>query len=598
MGRSRDSGEMQVDPPGIGVTVIMATVSINLLALILPLTMLQVFDRIVPYAAYDTMTVLFWTLALSILADFGLKVARIFVLGQSAAIYEIELSRATLERMVAADTHVFAKDTFGTHTDRLGAVRQLRDHFGGQGRLLGIDLPFTAVFIGMIWFIGGWLVIVPIGCTIAIALASFWIRRWQEVVLESRKSVDRRKYSFLAEILGEMTTVKGLVAEDQMMRRFESLQDQSAQASRALITVASVSQSLGALLGQASLVAMGAVGAYLAMHGHIGMAELAACMLLNGRTIQPMLALLGFWVQMEGVEAAQTRIREIAALPPPAKFKRHDGSFEPSLEFRDVTLHVPGRSEPVLKDLNFHVAAGQMALIAGDDGSGRSSALRMILGEQRPTRGLVLIGGHPARALSERRGSNEIAYVDQEPAIFAGTILENISLFGDREAQTQALETADALGLGKDVFALPLGFDTMIGPGAPGLLPSGVLQKIALARALSRRPSLLLLNNGVSAVDGKSRRQIREALLGLRGQTTIIAVTQHLLRPADVDMTISLSPEPERSPDLEKWLADGRADKTVTPLRLKRTAAKAQAQATSKAGGAVAGFRPCAEEAG
>lgn len=582
MGRAKDCSEMRVDPPGIGMTVIMATVSINLLALILPLTLLQVFDRIVPYEAYDTMTVLFWTLVAAILADFALKVARIFVLGQSAAVYEIKLSEATLDRMVAADSRVFAKDTFGTHTDRLGAVRQLRDHYGGQGRLLGIDLPFTVLFVGMIWFIGGWLVVVPIGCTAAIALASFWIRRWQEVVLESRKSVDRRKYSFLADILGEMTTIKVLVAEDQMMRRFESLQDQSAVASQALITVASISQSLGAFLGQASLVAMGAVGAYLAMHGAIGMAELAACMLLNGRTIQPMLALLGLWVQMEGVDSAQTRIREIAALPPPAPFKRHDGTFEPSLEFRGVTLSVPGRREPVIEDLSFEVGAGEVALVGGDDGSGRSSVMRMILGEQRPTQGQVLIGGHHARALSARRGINEIAYVDQEPAIFAGTILENISLFGDREAQTRALESAEALGLGRDVFALPLGFDTLIGPGAPGLLPSGVLQKIALARVLSSRPSLLLLNNGVSAVDGKSRRRIRDALLGLRGKTTIIAVTQHLLRPTDVDLTIPLCPEPVRSRELEKWLADGQADRrSAAPLRLTRTKASAGATAVT-----------------
>lgn len=568
MGDSNRTVDQLVRPPGAGVSVVLASLAINLLALVLPVLLLQVFDRIIPYQSNETMAVLFWTLVTALTLDFVLKVARILILGHSSALYEIELTHAATERMLRAESHEFLKHNFGSHTDRLAAIRQLRDYYGGQGRLLRIDLPFTAIFVGMIWFIGGWLVVVPLGCMAAIVVASQFMRKWQERTLEDRHSVDQRRYSFLAEIFERIMTIKALSAEDQMLRRFELLQDQSARASASLIQVASMSQSFGAVFGQVSVVAMGAVGGWMAIEGSIGMAELAACMLLNGRTTQPMLKLLGLWVQLEGVNAAKRRMQEIAALPAPVEMKRHDGSFAARIAAKNLTVKPAGRKHAIFEDLTFEIEPGQLVGIEGDDGSGRSSLMRVILGEQNATNGQINIGGHPPGALLFRRGVGEIAYVDQEPAIFNGTIFENISLFGKRAQQDSALYAAERIGLSKDVFALPLGYDTVIGPGAQSFLPTGALQKICIARVLGRRPSLLLFNNGASAIDGAARQMIRNELIALKGRTTMIVASQRLFDRTEMDQTISLVSNSASSRTLESWAADAKQEQFETTLRL------------------------------
>ena len=549
--------------------MIIGSLSINILTLALPLVLLQIFDRIVPNAAIETLKALFVGLMLALTMEFCLKVCRIMLLGAASRSFEIDLTCRALHRILDSDSFEYSRDSVGTHVDRMAAIGQLRDHYGGQGRLLAIDMPFTLLFIGMIWYIGGWLVVVPIGCLGFILAISVLIRRMQAPIIAERQSVDRRRNSFMIEVLSRISTVKSLGAEDQMLRRFERLQDSAAEATRGLIWVASLSQSFGAFAGQAAVVAMGAVGAYLNILGLIGMAELAACMLLNGRTIQPMLKLLGLWAQQESVRAAQTRIRELSALPPPKMGFRFDGEFEPRVMFENVTLHPKGRAEPVFENLTFSIEPGQIAAIIGPDGGGKSSILRMLLGEQRPTSGRIRIARDNPPALMHRRKIGEMAYIDQDPVIFKGTILENLSLFGDRAREDAALHVAHRIGLDAEILRMPLGYETEIGPGGQAVLPLGILQKICIARILGRRPRMLLFNNAASAIDGRSRADVSAAIKALRGQTTVILVSRQLLSDAEIDVRINLVPEPAPaavSASLLDWIQDAEADRA--PIRL------------------------------
>ena len=561
--------EMLARPPGIGPTLILGSLSINILTLALPLVLLQIFDRIVPNKAVETLTALFCGLVIALSMEFVLKVCRIVLLGYASAEYETQMTAAALRKVLDADSYAYSQDSVGTHVDRMVAIGQLRDHHGGQGRLLSIDMPFTILFVVMIWYIGGWLVVVPIGCLALIVVVSLMIRLLQAPVIAQRQSVDRRRNSFMIEVLSRMPTVKGLSAEQQMLRRFERLQDQAADATRGLIWVASLSQTFGAFAGQAAVIAMGAVGAYLNIIGMIGMAELAACMLLNGRTIQPMLKLLGLWAQVESVRAAENRVNELAMLPAPKHGYQYDGTFEPRLMFDKVTLHPKGRAEPVFENLNFSVEPGQIAAIIGPDGGGKSSVMRMILGEQRPTSGRVRIDRDNPLGLMHRREIGEIAYVDQDPVIFRGTILENMSLFGDRARQDAALHVAQRIGLEAEILRMPMGYETEIGPGAQAVLPLGTLQKICIARVLGRRPLMLLFNNAASAIDGRTREQVAAAITALRGQTTVILVSRRLLDASQVDLQVDLAPAPAppvESASIAAWLQDAEEDRA--PIRL------------------------------
>lgn len=562
--------------PLIGPTLIIGSLSINLLALALPLVLLQIFDRIIPNASLDTLTVLFFSLLIALGMELALKVCRILLLCDASAKYETDLTVAACKKVVETDSFSFSRETSGTYFDRFAAIGQMRDHYGGQGRLLAMDMPFTVLFVGLIWYIAGWLVLVPLGCLATIFLASLLIRLMQIPVLAQRQSIDRRRNSFLLEVLNGITTIKVLAAEDQMLRRFERLQDQSSSASHAMIWVASISQTFGVFVGQGAVVAMAAFGAFLNITGTIGMAELAACMLLNGRTIQPMLKLLGLWAQRESTSAARRKLKELDELPSVTPVKRKQQDFEPRVVFDKVTLHPQGRAKPVFEHLSFRVEPGQIATIIGPDGGGKTSVMRMLLGEQEPTEGLVSIGRINPNLLSDRRGIGEIAYVDQDPVIFKGTILQNLSLFGDRARQDAAIHAAQKLGLHAEILRMPMGYETEIGPGANIVLPVGVRQKICLARCFGRRPSLILLNNPASAIDGQAREDVAKTIRSLKGQATIILVSRRLMETEDIDVEINLSsgsPVVTASASLRAWYQDAEAERETIRLRpMQRTA--------------------------
>ncbi|MGB3553422.1 MAG: ABC transporter transmembrane domain-containing protein [Jannaschia sp.] len=536
------------DGAPLGASVLIATLGISLLALALPLVLLQVFDRVIPNQAYTTLDVLFLGLLAVLVIDFVFKVCRVVILGSEGEKYERRLTRDVIGRILGADSAAFEQGRAGSHVDRQDAIATLRDFRSGQARLLHIDLPFTFVFVGMIYLIGGWLVLVPLGCMVTLVLFQAVLKRVQAPVLTERRVVNERRYSFLIEFLSQIVTVKSLGMEEQMKRRYELLQDQSVEANRRLTIVTQFSQSFGAVLSQAAVAAMALFGAYLAIAGRIGVAELAACMLLNGRSIQPMLKLLGVWVQVEAAGESRRQLGDLFALPqrPPVVPK-----VPLTGEIALAALSVRSHGSRPIHALDLYVPAGGCVGITGSDGSGKGVLLQVIMGERPPTSGSALLDGRPAAEWAEARGHRGLVHVDSEPVVFEGTILQNLSLFGGAEATDRAIAVSRAIGLEEDIHTLPLGYDTPI--RTRDGMTRGWLQRIGLARALALEPRILLLNEPNTALDHRGDAAILAALKNLRGRTTLLIASPRPSWLALADQVVDLSAD---DAEVAAWDAD------------------------------------------
>lgn len=194
------------------------------------------------------------------------------------------------------------------------AVSQLRDHYSGQSQTLALDLPFTLLFAVMIGLIGGPLDLVALTELAVVLIFTIVMKRTQWSLFSTRKSVDTPRYAFLAELLTNMATIKSNRMERQMTRRFEMLEDQTVDISQRLIRFSGLTQNFSAVFSQLTVASLGLFGAFLVINGTIGIAELAACMLLNGRIIQPLTKLMTLWVQSENVALSRAKLDEMEAL--------------------------------------------------------------------------------------------------------------------------------------------------------------------------------------------------------------------------------------------------------------------------------------------
>lgn len=558
----------QVNAPGLELFTILSSFGINILTLALPLALLQIFDRVVPNQSTETLSVLFTALIVALGLDFILKSCRIILLGQASESYEIKKNDEIITRMLYADPFAFSDVKSGVHMDRYSAINHLKDYYGGQGRLLAIDLPFTAVFIGMMALIGGPLVLVPIFGLAILLVASQAFRLLQRPALDARQSIDQRRHSFIVETLGQALTVKCLATEELMSRRFDLLQKQSAEATRKLSIVSGLSQTFGAVFGQLAVAALAGFGGFLVITNRIGVAELAACMLLNGRTIQPILKVLSLWVQIEGVRSAKEKLAEINAVP----------LVLPLLDTPPIVGHLKadnvgltvGDDRVLFSNLSFDVKPGECLAIDGIDGSGKSSVLRLLLGEQNPTSGSLTIDGQDPSEFVGRRGLEEIGYVDKDPPAFSGTLLDNLAMFGDGKARAQAVAAAREIGLDEEINRLPLGFDTVVNATSAAFTGNGLIQRVAIARVLARKPKILLFNEANSAMDFNADERLLNVLKSLKGKTTLVLVTRRPSYLAIAQHHINICdymPEPST---LKAWEDDAKTD---TPSKLLKDSA-------------------------
>ena len=521
----------------IPTAVLVSTVFINLLALGLPLVVLQVYDRIIPNAAIDTFSLLLIGLMAVLLLDGIMRTARAYLVGWSAVRYENEVTTEVVERLLFAPSREIEKNPPGIHIDRLNAIDALRDFYGGQSRLLLIDLPFVVVFLGLVAFIGGWIVAVPLIMFAALSVVTLACGSRLREVLEQRAEQDDRRHDFIIETLNGIQTIKTMAMEPQIQRRFEKLQKAGVAASYKTIILGNLAQNFGNLFSSLTMISVVTTGAYLIINGSLSVGTLAACTLLSGRSVQPVMRGLGLWTQLQGLSIAKARLQglyDLDAVKPRDRAAR-EIECKGEIKLRNVTYRYNADEIPAVRDISLDIPAGAMIGLHGGFRCGKSTLIRMIVGELAPTSGTVTIDGSKASGPEREHMAHSIAYVPQKSEIFTGTILQNITMFKTGDAIDAAREAARLLGLETDIHRLPQGYDTILSEGISDELPMGMLQRIIIARSLARRPRILLFDEANSSLDGRSDKMLREAFLKLKGKVTIILVSHRpsLLRVCD-----------------------------------------------------------------
>ncbi len=312
------------------------------------------------------------------------------------------------------------------------------------------------------------------------------------------------------------------------------------------------------------------MGAYLVILTHIGVAELAACMLLNGRITQPLTKIMALWVQAESVAIANSRLDEMEKLEQLCGAGDDTRVLTGEITVSNLSLKRHGEKGRTCSEVSFRVSRSETVLVKAEESWMVDAFFDAVSGQQKPDKGEILIDGLPASQRAHQKGQSALVVLETEPAILSGTLLENLSAFGDAEMTERAKNVAAALGLEKRIHRLPMGYNTRLSSGGAFENNPVNRQLIALTRALAIRPRILLLNEPTSVLDTPERQALADYLASMPDRPTIIMVSPdpRMMRLGSKSIRLRA----ENKDELAAWAADAASERAEAELLYKGVA--------------------------
>lgn len=486
--------------------LVVISVASNLLALVLPLALLQVYDRIIPSAEYGTAVSLFIGVAIAMVLDGVLRLTRGRAVARAAALRDHRGSVNLAARLLRTDTARLAAVTSGARRGAFDAIAQAGGMDGAAARLPFHDLPFAVVFIGLVWFIGGPLVVIPLAILVLFsALAAVVAPRQRDAAI-GRAEARQATQSVLADALAGLTDVKGFGHAGRLLNHSDAAMRDHATRTEALERRESLLTDWMQAASLAATVGITLAGAALVLAGGMTTGGLAACTVLGGRGVTAGLGVFGAIARRGAAGAAAAQIDAVTqALGPDAAAAATPSG---SIELRGVAVR---RGMAVIGPLDATLPPGSITRIEADD---PALLARVVLGLETPDAGTVA-----------RPGAGVV--VPARPVLFLGTVMDNLTGWDPARAPA-ARAMAAALGLSALIDRLPGGMLTEVGRTLLPAFSAGVVKRIALARALSGPADVVALINPEIDLDIDGRRRLAEVLAQQR-RTILLATADPAL---------------------------------------------------------------------
>ncbi|MBL3601646.1 MAG: ATP-binding cassette domain-containing protein [gamma proteobacterium endosymbiont of Lamellibrachia anaximandri] len=506
--------------------VLLASLGINILALMMPMVILQVYDRIIPNQATQTFMFLIAGMIGVVVIDTALKIFRSMILSWEGARFDHRESLKAMNKILDSDTQAFEEKSSGYYLDKMQALEQVQEFYSGQSVLLMMDFPFVVIFLVLIWIIAGPLIFIPITLLLIFLIISIWTGRHLHEALETRSTMEDRRQNFIIETLQGIHTIKSMAMEAFMLRRYEKLQTQSAASVFELSRINSVVQGIGATFSQLAVASFVSIGSLFVISGELTMGALAAGTMLSSRVLQPGLKAMGFWTQFQSVKLSMKKITELFALE-----QEQHGSYRAEqgitgcLELDNIHFKYASSDQPLLNGVSLKIEPGQAIGITGNNGAGKSTLVGLLSGFLQPQHGRILLDGRDINDYQLEFLRAQIGIVPQHGILFEGTILENMTLYREGEAIDHAIELSDELGLGEILSRLPDGLDTHVGGAAVDILSEGIRQKIIMVRSLVGHPSVMFFDDANANFDIKNDNKFLKVVKRLKGDRTLVIVS-------------------------------------------------------------------------
>lgn len=485
-----------------------------------------VYDKVVPNLAFETLWVLASGIFVIFLFDLLLKLLRSYFIDVAGKKSDILISSKLFSKVMGIRMES-RPPSVGAFARHLQEFESIREFFTSATISSLIDLPFALLFLLLIWFMAGNLVLVPIAGVLIIAIYSLLIQAPLRRAIEEGSRLASQKYANLIESLAGLETVKLFGAQSQFQYRWEEAVAHMANWNIKSRRITDGIQNTAGFVQQAANVGMIIFGVYLISSGDLTMGGLIAATMLSGRAIGPMVQLSLLSTRYNQAKSSLKIIEQVMQMPDEQeKGKRyiHRPIVQGKIELDNVTFHYPDSPVASIRNLSITITPGEKVAIIGRIGSGKTTLERLIMGLYQPTEDHVRIDDTDIAQLHHIDVRRNIGCVPQDSNLFYGSIRDNITLGRPLVDDRDVMDAANRAGVTVFTQQDPAGLERQVGEGGL-LLSGGQRQAIAIARALLGRPPVLLLDEPTSAMDNRSEMHIKHQLSQLTPSETLILIT-------------------------------------------------------------------------
>ncbi len=516
--------------------VLVASLAIQLVALATPLFTQVVIDKVVVHQTQNTLWVVGIALIMFMLFSAVMTWMRQYLVLHTGNRVDAVLGQTVFRHLLRLPMPYFEHRQTGVLVARLHGVEQIREFVAGAAVTLLLDCPFLVIFLAvMFWY--SWqltlIVLAILSLIIGISLAVTPIFRAK---LNKQFLVGARNTAFVTEYVSGMATVKSLQMEPVLEGRYGELLAQYLAAGFETKQIGNTYNTVANALEQIMTLTILVVGARM----------LVAFQMFASRVSQPMLRLVGLWQQFQQADVAVKRLGDIMDMPAEPYTlvpQRANTGQAGRIEFQSVSFRYSEKHPWLYRGLNFAIKPGQLTVLVGPSGCGKSTLAKILLGFYPPSDGRILFDGQDARYLSANELRANFGVVPQETTLFSGSVYDNIQMASPQADFAQIAQACRMAEIHEVIEQLPQGYQTPLGEHGVGL-SGGQRQRIAIARALLKRPKVLIFDEAASNLDQQTAEAFAQTINQLRGKVTILFIAHNLPRGLQVDEVMQFGARP------------------------------------------------------
>ncbi len=540
--------------------VLMASILINLFAIASPLFIMNVYDRVVPNNALETL----WVLALGVVTVFvfefimrNLRTYFVDVAGKNA---DVIIASRLLQQLMSMKLASKGPST-GAMANNLREFESLREFFTSGTLVALVDLPFIFLFVAVIYLVAGPVAFIPLAAVPIVIFVGVIMQFPLRNVIEKTHREQSQKHALLVETIDGLETIKAAAAEGRVQRSWERFVGLTAESSGKARFLSGLATTFAQVSIQLCTVVVVVYGVHLIAAGDITMGALVAATILAGRSLAPLGSVATMLTRLQQSRVALRSLDAIMKSPverPEGKTFLHRPRLSGEIDVNDVGFSYPAQEAKALDGVSFQIKPGERVGVLGRIGSGKSTIARLLIGLYEPAEGAILADGTDIRQIDPADLRRNVGYVSQDNYLFFGTVRDNIAFGAPHLDDQTIMRAAEVAGVTEFVRTHPLGLDLQVGERGMSL-SGGQRQSIVIARALLLDPPIIVLDEPTSNMDNSSEAAFKRRMGAILEDKTLVLITHRSSLLTLVDRLIII--------DGGKVVADGPKEQVLAALK-------------------------------